>query len=272
MRFHRTRRVRYRNNPLEQVVAQVRFSPVLKLLDESPSAFQEAVIAEFPVVQMTETLAVSFSPISGGQSEHSRRVSAYLFSTTDGRYAVEVKAESLTLTTTHYEGWEEFWGRYERVFSVFAALYPVSQINRIGLRYVDIIDREANGLADVPWPELICPELLGPMSDKQIPAQDVLAAQALYVLALDDGAAVSLRGGFGLRQDNQAPGILNYPRQVFVIDSDFHAPREGHELALSSDIAGLRSRFSDFNVNAGGLFEWAAKERLRSVLGPEIVA
>lgn len=271
MRFHRSRRVRYRNNPLVQVVAQVRFSPVLKLLNESPAAFQEAVIEEFPMLQMTETLAVSFSPIVGGPSEHSRTVSAYLFSTADGRYSVEVKAESLTLTTTQYEGWEEFWGRYERVFSAFVALYPVTQISRIGLRYVDIIDRESNGLADIPWRELICPELLGPMSDQQITSQDVIAAQALYVLALDDGAALSLRGGFGLKQDNLALGALNSPRQVFVIDSDFHAPREGHELAISSDIAGLRSRFGDFNVNAGGLFEWAAKEKLRAVLGPELV-
>lgn len=271
MRFTRNRRVRYRNNPLEQVVAQVRFSAVLKLLNEPPSAFQEAMLTDYPGVQVIKTEGISFSMMAGSTPQHSTEVSAYLFSTADGRYTAEVKAESLTLTTTRYEGWEAFWPRFQRLLETFFGLYPVGQINRIGLRYVDVMDREANGLAGVAWADLICSELLGPLSSGHIPADVVGAAQTFYLLSLDDGAALSLRAGLGIKQDNPAETGLNSPRQVFVIDSDFHAPREGYDFHLSSAIDGLRSRFCDFNVQAGGLFEWAASERLKSVLGPEPV-
>lgn len=252
-------------------MAQVRFSPVLKLMTEPPTAFQEAVLADFPALQVVETQGISFSLMSGSTAQHSKGVSAYLFSTADGRYTVEVKAESLTLTTTRYERWELFWTRFETVLETFLRLYPVGQIGRVGLRYVDVIDREANGLAGVPWSELICPELLGPLSSGRVPAADVGAAQTFYSLNLDDGAALSLRGGLGMKQDSDPESGLNSPRQVFVVDSDFHAPRDGYDLKLSHDLAGIRSRFRDFNEQAGGLFEWAATPRFRDVLGPEPV-
>lgn len=269
MRFHRQRRVRYRNNPLEQVVVQVRFGAVLRLLAEPPSAFQESVLADFPAVQVIKTQGITFSMLPGSTPQHTAEVSAYLFSTADGHYTAEIKAESLTLTNTHYEGWEVFWGRFERLLKIFLELYPVGQISRIGLRYVDVVDRELNGLAGIPWSELICSELLGPLSGTHIPPDDVGSAQTFYLLSLDEGAALALRGGLGVKQDSAAENGLNSPRQVFVIDSDFHAPREGYELQLSPNIDGLRSRFFDFNVQAGGLFEWVAKEKLKAVLGPD---
>lgn len=271
MRFHRTRRVRYRNNPLEQVVAQVRFAPVLKLMNEPPTAFQQAVLTDFPALQVVETQGISLQLMPGSTAQHTRGPSAYLFSTADGGHTLEVKAESLTLTTTRYERWELFWKRFESAIETFQGLYPIGQIGRIGLRYVDVIDREANGLAGVPWADLICPELLGPLSSSQVPACDVGAAQTFYSLNLDGGAALSLRGGLGIKQDSDPGSGLNSPRQVFVVDSDFHAPRDGYDLKLRHDLAGIRSLFRDFNEQAGGLFEWAATQRFRDVLGPEPV-
>ena len=270
MRFERTRRVRYLKNPLEQVVAQVRFPPILKLRAEPPAELQTRW-KDYPQAHVMQVEGVTVQLVPEPQMpQRMPAETAYVFGTADGRYSVEVKPESLTLSTARYESWELFWQRFEQLLRDVLSLYPVGQILRIGLRYVDVIDRETAELDGVPWRELICPELLGPLCSDRVQPASVRAAQTFYELQLDGGSALNLRGGLGTKVVADAAGV-NSQRSVFVIDSDFYFPGAIDAVGLEPDLDAIRACFRDFNVQAGGLFEWAATPRLRDALHPEPV-
>ena len=48
MPFPNVPRVTYRNNPLVQVICQLRFPPILKIDAEVPADFQESIRKDFP--------------------------------------------------------------------------------------------------------------------------------------------------------------------------------------------------------------------------------
>src|SRR5512133_4231716 len=48
MPFPKVKRVIYRHNPLDQVICQIRFPPILKIDAQIPSEFQDRVRKHFP--------------------------------------------------------------------------------------------------------------------------------------------------------------------------------------------------------------------------------
>ncbi|MCH7755956.1 TIGR04255 family protein, partial [candidate division KSB1 bacterium] len=48
MPFPEVKRVIYKKNPLDRVICQLRFSPILKIDAEIPAEFQDMIRADFP--------------------------------------------------------------------------------------------------------------------------------------------------------------------------------------------------------------------------------
>ena len=55
----RRQRVIYKSNPLVEVIAAVRYPPILALIQEPPSEFQRAFAEQYPLSEVNQTISIS---------------------------------------------------------------------------------------------------------------------------------------------------------------------------------------------------------------------
>lgn len=126
-----------RNAPLVRVIAQVRFPSILSVATrEFVAPFQEAVRSTYPVLREEETQTFHFAP--GGISP-AKPQTAWRFSDIDGHWRLSLTSEFLTLETTKYSSRSDFLKRLRGVVQALAEHVQPSQIDRLGLRYIDRI-------------------------------------------------------------------------------------------------------------------------------------
>lgn len=261
------KRVVYENNPLAEVVCQIRF----ERLGDFGDAERAALKAEFAAAGYSnygEEVAVSFvqqvGPVGSTQA-HLTKVHVSSFISDDGFWRIGVCPEFVALTCVKYSSWHDFLPRLQVAVNAFISKHPAIKPTRIGLRYKDLIEREQLGLEGVAWHELIRPFLLGPLSpnalaEGQTPADaDVGTFLSQTLLKLDDEAMVLLQSSLLTAADGK--------RRAFLIDADFF--NEGVSVAdivTKPDL--MRARLEGLHANAGALFYRGITERLHNALHP----
>lgn len=264
MRIEAVNRVVYANNPLAEVVCQIRFVQVdntEKLFEAFKSSMPDQGYVDFreersipivpPVVSDLGEIRIEIPQI---QIQH--------FSTAEGQWQVSVCGEFVALTCLKYSDWHEFFGRLLPIIKLSSEVLQSTPLVRVGLRYKDVIERESLGLTGVPWHELVSSFLLGPMApnalaDGQTPSDnEVQSASAQSILKLEN-STVLLQSALLTSTDNE--------RRAFLIDADFFI--EG-EIPLMTDVDGLKTKLDSLHVNAGALFRRCITERLHHALRP----
>lgn len=192
MPLPKVKRVLYNKNPLERVICQLRFPPILKIDSELPSNFQEAIREIFPSYQQKVEILQEITQIKGRNSPQELRqeikksttIKNHNFATDDGIWQLNLTRTFLSITTTKYTKWEEFIKKIEKPIKALIESYNPPFFTRIGLRYVDIFDRTILGLDGIDWPDLISPNFLGlkssPIKD------DIVSCESKYEMKLDD--------------------------------------------------------------------------------------
>lgn len=215
--FPAAERVLYDRNPLEEVICQLRFPPILRIASEVPALFQEAIRREFPLYSEDEAIAglpanlsaelasLLKSNLAGG-AETTRR-----FGSPDG-WSVSLTSEFIALSTTKYTRWEDFRSRLRLPLKALVDVYSPAFFSRVGLRYRDVIRRSALGLESVPWSELLKPQIAAELSDSGL---TILEAKHQVVVSL--GVNRSVRMVHGLRRPTGDPE----GEQSYALDSDF---------------------------------------------------
>src|SRR5690348_12641598 len=122
MPFPETARVVYANNPLEEVIAQVRFPPILRIDDPAtpPASFQEAIRQSFQVLDESSGLESAFSlptelaaqvpaeivqQLSAFRLALPQAARTFTFRSQDGDWAMVLSRDSLSLTSKAYRHW-----------------------------------------------------------------------------------------------------------------------------------------------------------------------
>lgn len=172
-------RVKYLKSTLKEVIFQVRFPKILKLLSEAPAAFQEQIIREYPIynVQKNETIV----EVNGKQQQQLNE-NNHCFISKSGRTKVNLTSSFIAVSTLEYQRWEVFKGIIETVLNNFYACYTIPGIQRIGLRYINLITRSKLELENTPWSMLLDSHILGPLSVRE----DVVSYKAVYELKNSD--------------------------------------------------------------------------------------
>ncbi|KRS11213.1 hypothetical protein XM53_16610 [Roseovarius atlanticus] len=131
--------------------------------------------------------------------------------------------------------------------------YEVVHFKRIGLRYVNIIDRDELGLKDETWSNLLRTRALGLLADQDIPINDVTEQATTTVIKLNEGK-VAVRTGLSFVNNEEKP--------QFIVDSDFFFEEqvEGAEDAIRI--------LGSYNRAAGNVFRWFITDRLHNHLEP----
>jgi uncharacterized protein (TIGR04255 family) len=257
MPFPASDRVVYGKNPLEEVVCQLRFPPILRIEAEAPVAFQEAVRSMFPMYQRNAShgTLVPAMPLPPELLEALGAGAGTLheFATKDGVWKLSLKQDFLALTTSAYTTWSDFADRLRTPLAALSACYSPAFFVRIGLRYRDRIDRAGFGLPpETPWHELLKPEAVGELGDAAIRPYVKHVLRELRV-ELTEGAG-AVRVVHGLQQEDDQT-------QTYIIDADFYTDAQ-------TNLEKVNDVLAAFNVRAGRLFRWYVTPRLHDAMEP----
>jgi uncharacterized protein (TIGR04255 family) len=260
MGFPEAPRVFYENNPLDEVVCQLRFPPILKIETEIPSAFQERIRTTFPFYE-----SKSLSPVLAGLPADlastlfkrfplGKSQLAHEFTSADKQWTLSLTRDFIALTCRQYRNWEDFKAHLQPALQSLLDLYAPPFYSRIGLRYVDVIRRSVLGLDDVGWGELLQPWIAGPLAVSDI-SSDIAHAVSDLVIALPDlGSHVRIKHGLVVHQDSQ--------EKSYLIDADFSTESQ-------AGLADVSSKLNLLNRQAGLFFRWCIGERLHRAMVPQ---
>ena len=85
----------------------------------------------------------------------------YSFVSVDKTYKVNLTSTFIAISTRKYTQWEEFSEKVRQVVKAFQETYEVPFYTRVGLRYIDVIQRSVLGLSNEKWSDLVKPHVLG---------------------------------------------------------------------------------------------------------------
>lgn len=254
MPFPQSERVVFSSNPLAEVVCQLTFPRMLELDQDIPVEFQKAIRSAFPVASSSAGVEFEFTTEGGAPPIGQRMRPTYSFASDGTGLTVTLCSNFVALSATKYVRWERFREAVALVLRALLTTYEVPFFQRIGLRYIDVIDRTALGLDGVPWSNLLRPELLGLSAAQEVSSSEVTELSSTSVLKTDKGS-VRLTSGFARRSDTGNLG--------FLIDSDFFAERRVE--AKPDECLVL---LDEYNKSAGDLFRWCITDQLRDALKP----
>lgn len=263
MPFPEVKRVLYEKNPLDNVICQLRFPPILKIDAELPASFQDMVRNQFPnFLESAETNVVAIHPSISGQipPEILRQVvqasssKNYEFSSEDGAWKINLTRTFIALTTKRYERWEEFRDKLQIPLTALEKVYSPDYLSRVGLRYIDVIKRSTLNIKDLAWDKLIRPYISGVLGSPMV-GNFVKNFESKYEIGLaDNESIVRIIAKFvEAKEDNEI---------CFMIDSDFYVSKR---IGLSSTI----DKLNYFNLRASRLIRWCITNRLHQAMEPK---
>ncbi len=167
MPFPAASRVRYARNPIEFVVCQLRFPPILRIDAEIPSRFQDLIRVRYPLYESKPQVSMPGLPpdvarIFSQNLAFSAAQKSHEFMDATRTWTLSLDREKLTLHCQKYESWEEFKDLLGTALDALRQVYSPPFYLRIGLRYRDVIRRSEHGLKDTVWKDLLTSSIVGP--------------------------------------------------------------------------------------------------------------
>lgn len=261
MPFPEAERVIYKKNPLDRVICQLRFPPILKIDTEIPAEFQERIRKDFPAFAEKEEVALPVPQKIGKEVgvELPRQLVPsrnrnYEFSSENGSWIVNLTRTFLALTTMKYESREDFRKRLNRPLDALVDIYNPVYFSRVGLRYIDVIKRSVLKLDNTEWSDLLCPHVLGLLGADDV-SKDVQSHEARCEIKLEDGSSVV----------RIVSALVEWPENkevCFMIDSDFYT-------AQKTDIPDAVKKLDYFHERASRLIQWLITKRLHEAMEPD---
>ncbi len=260
--FPDTPREEYRNNPIEEVICQFRFPPILKIGTTAPAEFQDRIRRQFPLYQPQDPFPSVPEQVRGILSQlgienmlGSQSPSVHQFVTEDGTSIVSLQTDFIALRVTKYERWEAFREQLESIERSFRNIYEPQFYSRVGLRYRDVIVRENLELDGVSWSELLNRDLVG-FYGRNEATELVTQAVAVAQMKLPDVENAQLTLQYGLQtQTDETPSI-------YFVDTDI-------AIEQRTELDDAFSLLDQFNRTAGNIFRWAISDVLRDALEPD---
>jgi uncharacterized protein (TIGR04255 family) len=242
--------VQLENAPLAEVICQVRFPPILRILSEEPSEFQERVRRRFPELQFEQgvILTMPTPPISGPPAvEAPPRV--YRFHNRAEQTTVSLALDFFAVSTQAYTHWRNFAADLVLTADTVQAIYAPAYASRIGLRYVNRFTPATMGRQTMDEVlALLRPEL------SALYRTDAWSSPSGFVTQLtlpDDAGTLMIRSAFG--HEGNEP--------YFLLDFDYF--EEGQ-----LDLAAIGARCDRYHRTIYNAFRWSLQPASLDVFRP----
>ncbi|MCK4814181.1 TIGR04255 family protein [bacterium] len=261
MPFPEAVRVIYKNNPLDRVICQLRFPPILKIETEVPSEFQERIRDAFPELHEKEeaTLSIPKSVQQEIPSNVLRNIMPsvnknYEFVSEDGFWHVNLTRTFLSLTSIKYERRSQFQSKLQPLLTALMDVYKPPYFLRIGLRYVDIIKRSVLKLDGLKWSELLQPHILGLLGATDV-SENIKSLEAKYVILLEDNISMA----------RIITGLVEWgekSEECFMIDTDLFNTEK-------TNVENVMDKLNYLHVRASRLIQWLITKKLHIAMEPK---
>lgn len=127
------------NQPLQVVLAEFRFSPVMQIADYIPK-IQEALRKSYPIPEKSSEQVIQVQQ----QGIEVTNIARWAFISANKKSAIDINQERLVFITTEYPRFDGFSDCCKFAIDVLASVVEPSLIQRIGLRYSDLVKLEAD--------------------------------------------------------------------------------------------------------------------------------
>jgi uncharacterized protein (TIGR04255 family) len=109
LNFPKTQEIKLNKPPLDEVICQVRFLPILSIARELPTDFQESIRDRFPGFEVQQGVLLQF-PTTGVNEKQIMEPTPkiYRFLTADKRSSVALTTDFCAITTKAYCQWSTF--------------------------------------------------------------------------------------------------------------------------------------------------------------------
>lgn len=216
--FSNEQRCIYNNNQLADVICQLRFPEILSIGANVPVDFQEAIRSEYPqYLARNEMAAPKISGAPGNMRlENQKPTINYQFTSADGQWRVNLTSKFISLTCSAYSNWETFAKKLDTPLAAFIKLYKPAYFERIGLRYMNFISRQALDLEGTPFSELFQSQYLGILSDENVDERTTTRSSVDAEIKIRGGCIAKIHAGPGVVQRNGRKD----PEVKFIFDQD----------------------------------------------------
>ena len=158
MVFPSTEREEYANNPLREVICQLRFPPILKIGTTTPADFQDRIRNHFPLYEsqsqalpLPDQLNEMLSNIGLQDLLAPNMPIVHRFLSAEKNQIVSLQPDSIALTEKDYHRWTDFRDIFWMVEQEFRTLYVPHSYSRVGLRYQNVISKQFLGFETETW-------------------------------------------------------------------------------------------------------------------------
>ncbi|MBN1313814.1 MAG: TIGR04255 family protein [Anaerolineales bacterium] len=230
--------IRLQNPPLSEVVCQVRFPALLRILNEMPVDFQDHIRSRFPELGIEHNISVRLpksDSIEKPATEGGEKI--YRFSTDDKTSAASLAVNFFALSTNRYQHWDVFINDLDFVYSAVQNVYQPAYATRIGLRFINQFTME-NSQVDSVYQllNLFHPDLTVLLNSEVWHIPNEALSQ---IFLTDENAKLMLRSGYGIEKE----------RPFFLLDLDYF--EEG-----KIQLYGLRERVEQYHQMIYNAFRW----------------
>lgn len=244
----------YKNNPLYEVILQIRFPKILSINSNDPIEFQEKIKKLFPIyrLKIENEQEMEFNPNTESIFLKGKKTySNHNFISQDGHYKVNLTSDFIAISTNNYTKWDYLFEMFQSVFDSFQEIYQSPFFERIGLRYVNAFSKEKLMLGNALWKDVLNNNYIGALSF--IPEQRVKNNNIAFEYELDEP---TMRAKI-----NAGLGTLNNVYKVFIFDCDLICIKQINK----EEINGIIQTLHNNEVN---IFEGFLSETLKQHMEP----
>ena len=219
--------------PLARVIAQIRFPPILAIdKPDGVSGFQEAIRAEYPVLQREDVREVNVGPLGDlrfGQG------TLWKFADAKDEWRVSLSTTFVALETRAYSSRADFMARLDAVVQAADTSFRPQVAERLGIRYINRV----HGAVLERLSALVRPEMLGATSSA-LAAFVRLSMTETHLKVSDVGGEMLVRHGLLPPQMTYDPAVEPVQMESWVLDVDtFRAARMSFDPASLSELAAI---------------------------------
>ncbi len=202
-----------KNAPLVRAIAQVRFPPILSIeKQEFVGSFQEAIREKYPILEQIQTQNVIFNPEGASVNPQT----TWCFWNAERTWRISLASSAVSIETTKYTSRSDFLVQLESLLITLHRSFNLSQIDRLGLRYIDRI--VGQNLQDIS--QLIRPEMAGIIcSDLQEYVHQVLH-DTLFLLPSGEAQLAARWGVMPANSTFDPYAIEAIPDSSWILDLD----------------------------------------------------
>lgn len=258
MPFPEVERVKYELSPLDHVICQLRFPPILQIESVPPYEFQNRIREQFPnYSENVEIQQSSNAPINIGLGNQimnqTTTTKNHEFSSEDFVWKINLTRTFMSISSNKYYTWEDFLRRLKEPLEALIDIYKPAFFTRIGLRYVDIFCRSVIGKTNSPWADLINPYFLGLLGSNEV-GKSINEMNNVYeIKGADDNSIIRISTSLIKKIDNN--------EECFMIDSDVFT-------TCNINISDSLSRLNFLHDRSSRLLRYAITDEMHNGMRP----